>query len=186
MTTVLVVETDDVILLGADRQYSWGSMSREGTKIVQKAPNFIFAGAGQGSTIKCFENFNLPSKKESESDSQYLFKVFDAFKDYCKELNNIIVDKNVVYNQSSGIVVYNYKKYLLSSDFIVYEIMEDRTCLGSGGDFALGYLEDREVTKDNIIKAIQCSIKYDRGSGLGVDGIEQLKPKNNNIIKKRK
>lgn len=157
------------ILVGADRQSTSGSSYKElsSPKIIKKN-NFIIGITGGhllNNVIKY--NFNIPEHNKKISDDIYINTVF------IKELRESLIKNNVskVENnkeniESSLLIAYNNKIYIISSDFCVIEYNDGYCSIGSGSYHAMGALYiykklKKYVDKQGIIYAIKAAIKND-------------------------
>lgn len=172
MTTVVAITSKKRTVITADSQLTLGNRKTfNGMKIIVRPP-FVFGVCGDLRAINVIANdLNVYMPRDHyEFDADFyvnnilLQKIRHAF----KETGYGIVSENKELHGSSFVVFYKGKLFEIGSDYAVCEIT-DYTTIGSGGDFAMGYLVGASRSNTNIadkaIRAVEVASELDTYTG---------------------
>jgi ATP-dependent protease HslVU (ClpYQ) peptidase subunit len=155
--------------IGADRCCVTGNTKSEILKIWNKH-DMIFTLCGDSLLQSLFNSFDFEKPPKDEKDlSSWLFKniVKQIFEEY-NMLNLLEHENNKSYLGGSIICVHKSGMYTIMGDGEVCKSLDNIKCGGSGGEVALGALDNMDM-KDPvkcIFKAMRSAAKY----CIGVEG----------------
>lgn len=175
MSVVVAIKDKDKVWVGCDSQVTCGwskytLKNKNNFKIFKptKENDVIIGVCGylrDANILSCVEEYlDELAKLKNEIDFKYIVtklvpKLFSILRD-----NKRIVEKKeqLTIMESQILFIYKDKIFDISPDGCVIEI-EDYCAIGSGTDFAIGYLNNNEEKdiKQKIIKAIQSSCLTD-------------------------
>jgi ATP-dependent protease HslVU (ClpYQ) peptidase subunit len=192
MTTIIAIQGDGYAIMGADTQVTYGERAfrGDGQNKIKEKNGLIFGTAGDAYPGQILNFLWIPpiNKMNKDPDSFIAEVVIPSMKSI---LNSNGYDPDKERSADSGVdilLAYEGRVYQLASDFTYLRDKEGLYAIGSGGDYALGYLYAKResmfstelVLNRTLRAAIQTSMHFDLNTGGTID---TLMSRNSKLVK---
>lgn len=147
MTCIVALQNTQAIWMGSDSQASGNSLKVQlSTSKVVRKPNMLIGAAGESQILPLLRyGFEVPFQKEGETDEKFM--LFD----FTNKLKEFIQENGQVHPFSSEdptpsfpaqlLIAYKSSLYQMNSCFGCWKVNRYFSAIGSGDQFALGFME---------------------------------------------